>query len=395
MFTSFVNGVFAAGSLGDDLRQMWGSCVAIALTKAAGGYRPISMGNVVRRITGRAALHAHKLEILQRFCGVGGCTNLQLGCMSSNGSETVIHDLALHMELHPGHTLLHVDCANAFNTQHQFAFLEQVHVHFPALLPLAAQFYTHSSDLEGLLKEFPNVLVRAICDDVHLAGPDAEVAAAYLQMQKQMAAIGLLFRYSPRKTCCWSPSFPQGPSEADKAARAARSALPAATPRLAGGMHVLGSFVGTDDFVRAAALAHAEGADASSIRSAVDAVFLMAVSEARNPRDIAGTLLRVRLCGEQAVLPVPHCPPGPLPARCVPRGRAVGGRLRCLLQREPQHLWGRRHRRGAPGRRACPPAHVLGGVRPALRGDDQRRGVRRCVARRGACHCGCVLRRGA
>jgi hypothetical protein len=74
---------------------------------------------------------------------------------------------------------------------------------------------------------------------------------------------------------------------------ATRSALPAAMPRLAGGMHVLGSFIGTDDFVRAAALAHVEGADASSIRSAVDAVSLLAVSEARNPRDISGTLLRV------------------------------------------------------------------------------------------------------
>jgi len=147
--------------------------------------------------------------------------------------------------------------------------------------------------LEQLHKGLPDILVRAICDDVHLAGQDADVAAAYLQMQEQMAANGLLFRYGPRKTCCWSPSFPQGPSEADKAARAARSALPAAMPRLAGGMHMLGSFIGTDDFVRAAALAHVEGVDASSIRSAVDAVSLLAASEARNPRDVAGTLLRV------------------------------------------------------------------------------------------------------
>jgi hypothetical protein len=97
------------GSLDEDLRKMWGSCTTIALTKGAGGHRPISMGNVDRRITGRAALHAHKKEIETRFRGVGGCTNLQLGCMTSNGSEAVIHELALHMELHPDHTLLHAD----------------------------------------------------------------------------------------------------------------------------------------------------------------------------------------------------------------------------------------------------------------------------------------------
>ncbi len=67
--------------------------------------------------------------------------------MSPNGSETVIHDLALHMQLHPTHTLCHADVGNAFNTQNRFAFLEQVHEHFPELLALAAQFYTHESDL--------------------------------------------------------------------------------------------------------------------------------------------------------------------------------------------------------------------------------------------------------
>jgi hypothetical protein len=46
LFTMFVNGAFAAGSLDADLRQMWGSCSTITLTKDAGGHRPISMGNV-------------------------------------------------------------------------------------------------------------------------------------------------------------------------------------------------------------------------------------------------------------------------------------------------------------------------------------------------------------
>jgi hypothetical protein len=105
LLTTFVNGAFAAGLLDADLRQMWGSCSTIALTMDASGHRPISMGNVDRRVTGHAALHAHKEAIQKRFCGADNSTNLKLGCMSSNGSETVIHDLALHLKLHPDHAV--------------------------------------------------------------------------------------------------------------------------------------------------------------------------------------------------------------------------------------------------------------------------------------------------
>jgi hypothetical protein len=69
--------------------------------------------------------------------------------------------------------------------------------------------------------------------------------------------------------------------------------LAADVPRLAGGMHVLGSFIGTDEFVRTEAQAHVEGAGASSISSTTAAAALLAGSEARNPRDIAGMLLCV------------------------------------------------------------------------------------------------------
>ncbi len=51
--------------------------------------------------------------------------------------------------------------------------------------------------------------MRAICDDVHLAGPDGDVAEAYAYLQTELERIGLSLRYGDRKTCCWSPSFPQ------------------------------------------------------------------------------------------------------------------------------------------------------------------------------------------
>ncbi len=72
------------------------------------------MGSTIRRVAGRAFLQSGREAIQKRFRGPDGCTNLQLGCMTPNGSETVIHDLTLHMELNQTHTVLHADVSNAF-----------------------------------------------------------------------------------------------------------------------------------------------------------------------------------------------------------------------------------------------------------------------------------------
>ena len=98
-FTTWTNGALCTGMLPDNQREVWAAARSIALTKAAGGHRPISMGETVRRITGRAALHAHRADIQLRFRGKDNAANLQLGCMTPNGSETVVHDLQLHMQL--------------------------------------------------------------------------------------------------------------------------------------------------------------------------------------------------------------------------------------------------------------------------------------------------------
>jgi hypothetical protein len=244
LFTKWTNGAFCTGRLPSTHREAWAAARSIALTKPAGGHRPISMGDSARRATGRAALLTLKDDIQLRFRGEDFKDNLQLGCMTPNGSEHVIHDLQLHMELHPTHTLVHCDIGNAFNSQHRYAFLKQVHEHFPALLPLCAQFYAHESDLliwgkdgklrvlksrsgqqqgdtlgsflfclgihpilEAAHQKWPNLIIRAICDDIHLAGPDAEVAEAFVFMRDEVAQIGLEAKYGPKKTCCLVPAL--------------------------------------------------------------------------------------------------------------------------------------------------------------------------------------------
>jgi hypothetical protein len=135
--------------------------------------------------------------------------------------------------------------------------------------------------------------------------------------------MGLVLRYGARKTCCWSPAFPQGDSEAEIAERKTCSALPAAVLRLAGGMHVLGSFVGTDDFVIAEALRLVESDAPSSIATAARVVTLLAASATRNSRDIATALLRSCVVSKLTYL----CrTPGPAAGGGAPRPAAAGAR---------------------------------------------------------------------
>ena len=232
------------------------------------------------------------------------------------------------------HQGLHLDVKNAFNTQHRFAFLKEVYAHFPALLPLCAQFYSHESDLliwgkDGKVRvlksrsgqqqgdtlgsflfclgiqpilnavhaKWPGLLVRAICDDIHVAGPDAEVAQAFAFLRDELAKIGLELSYGPEKTCCLLPSLEDGDdaesSERRRLLGRYSSALPSDVVRLGGGMEVLGSFVGADEWVAAAVLAKVENlSDAKSIAYACAELSSLAASRALNARDVAGSLLR-------------------------------------------------------------------------------------------------------
>ena len=329
----------------DTLRGLWGACCTIALTKRGGGYRPISMGDVARRVAGRAALHRIKDTAAAHFRGDGDSHCLQLGCFSRSGSEHAIHDITLHLQLNPSHIVIHVDVANAFNSQQRFAFLMQVAEHFPELFQLACQFYMEPTDLlvwgtagadgtqplqrllstsgqqqgdtlgsflfaigtqpilQAVHAAHPNVLMRAICDDVHLVGAPEEVAAAFVQLRDGFAEQKLTLKYGPTKTCCWTPEFASaGPADMLRAAEAHRACiLPREITRLWGGMKTLGSFIGTDAYVAQEALNQVDcnrvdedgnKLSPESIRNVCDALTELAASACKNACDIAGHLLR-------------------------------------------------------------------------------------------------------
>ena len=102
LLTKFTNCIGAfSGTLPANLRELWAACRSLALEKPDEGHRPISMGDVARRVTGRAALSAHRDAIQLRFRDKDHALNLQLGCMSRNSSENVVDDLTLRAAPQP------------------------------------------------------------------------------------------------------------------------------------------------------------------------------------------------------------------------------------------------------------------------------------------------------
>ena len=283
---AFVNATFCRAQLPPALMNLWGSCNTVGLTKKDGGLRPISMGETLRRLTGKAA--AYQL----RETTSAHLRPFQWGVNTSRGCATIAHTARDYLRRHPDHVLLKLDIANAFNSQSRGAFLTAVATSFPELLPLAAQFYQMPTTLyirgkektctlqsvsgqqqgdtlgpllfalglqpvlEEVHKVFPGVIIRAYIDDIHLIGPDSDVAAAFALLRTHLSAQNLQVSFGASKTSAWSPAWETNPSRA--VTSAVLGPLPESSARVhqcIGGIKTLGTFIGTDSFVKAASMA--------------------------------------------------------------------------------------------------------------------------------------------
>jgi hypothetical protein len=288
-FTAFLN-VFTSGSLPPGLKTLWGSCNTIALSKAAGGYRPISMGETLRRILGRSASHQCTEDISTYF------EPLQLGVGVENGCEKIINTARALLIEHPEFVILACDVKNAFNSMSRDCFMRELmeQEQFRHLLPLVSQFYSSpgqcivrgargeygiiSSEsgqqqgdpvgnllfglglhpiLQSIHSEFSDmgVTIRAYIDDITLIGPEHAVKLAYVRLKEKLEAINLTMSFGTEakpKTCVWSPSW------TGKAAKGALCALPAEIIRCEHGVKVLGAYIGTDAYVQKNTLATIE-----------------------------------------------------------------------------------------------------------------------------------------
>jgi hypothetical protein len=110
--------------------------------------------------------------------------------------------------------------------------------------------------LKAVHAEHKGVIIRAYIDDIHIIGPDKDVAAAFAMLRGLLAKQNLNVSFGAAKTSAWSPAWETDPSRA--ATSAVLGPLLDTTERVhmcTGGIKTLGTFIGTDSFTESKCMA--------------------------------------------------------------------------------------------------------------------------------------------
>jgi hypothetical protein len=138
-----------AGKLDPVITEGLGSCTLIALAKPDGTIRPIAIGEVLRRLAGKAICYQLK-EVMRNFF-----FPFQYGVQTRGGCEQIVHTIRAHHYLNRNDVLLRIDCVNAFNRVSRRAFLQAIldNRQFSNIFPFVAQFYLPHSPLHVVGKD--------------------------------------------------------------------------------------------------------------------------------------------------------------------------------------------------------------------------------------------------
>jgi len=245
------------------------------------GVRPIAIGETWVRLAGLCAMAASP--------GIGpALAPLQLGVGVRGGSQCMGHAIRAGIAADPGCVTVQLDWRNAFNTVSRGAMLKAVAQRAPGLLPFAAWLYkqpgrlwiagappddnlllsergvrqgdpcgplffalTLQGPLEQVNARNPDAGALAYADDCNLQGPPAAVPRSVRMLKELGGHIGLTAGLD--KSCAYS--------EDTAAAAAVAAELDIAHKE--SGLMVVGTPVGTADFVAAHAHAAADAACAS------------------------------------------------------------------------------------------------------------------------------------
>ena len=116
-------------SLGDRVRSLLGCCRLIPLAKDTGKLRPISVGEILRRICGRIVLGKFRAKILTKM------EPHQLGVGTRCGGEVMSRAATLYLEAHPGHALVNTDQTAAFQRISRVCMFQEL-MEDPTLRPM-------------------------------------------------------------------------------------------------------------------------------------------------------------------------------------------------------------------------------------------------------------------
>ena len=196
----------------------------MALGKPAGGIRPIAVGEILRRLTGKCLMSVVREDARSYFWPV------QVGVGVPKGAEKAVHCVrawAHRNSAASDKVLLKLDFSNAFNCVSREVALSQARKHFPALAQWSMWCYREPSRLQfgehvlasssGVqqgdplgpplfagaiqplareLKASPLELAVQFLDDGVIAGDVPTVGAAVLGLERKAADIGLTLNLS-------------------------------------------------------------------------------------------------------------------------------------------------------------------------------------------------------
>ena len=98
--------------------------------KGEGAVRPIVIGEVIRRITGKCVVHVTKPDVIDT------CGSLQVCAGHKSGSEAAIYTMPNIFEADETNAVLLIDASNAFNVLNRAAALHNIQVLSPTLADL-------------------------------------------------------------------------------------------------------------------------------------------------------------------------------------------------------------------------------------------------------------------
>lgn len=317
--------LLASGSAHSAAAPLVAGANLVAIPKPQGGVRPIAIGEVLRRLTGKCLMELVRDDARSVFFPV------QLGVAAPSGSEVAVHCVRDWQRRHAGSAdkvLVKLDFANAFNTVSRQEVLSAACAHFPTLArwvnwcyggPSTLQFGSSAlqsaagvqqSDplgpllfsaalhpLAAELRAGPLDIAMFYLDDGVVAGDVAAVGAALKHIERRAAGIGLRLNLSKCEVVVPGPA-----TAADLSA-----ALPSPVlwgecggERVLHNFEFLGAAIGADDFVAA----HTEQ------RVSKAAALLDAIAELEDPQ-VALRLLRA-CAGHTRLLHSMRCnPPQP------------------------------------------------------------------------------------
>ncbi len=110
----------------------------LGIPKKGNDVRPIGVGSVYRKLASSIGFQRSQEFNPAHFHTV------QLA-LTRGGMEQIVHAFQLHIETHPDHDVFAIDADNAFNSANRYVGLQEVLHNYPALFPLMRDMYLDSS----------------------------------------------------------------------------------------------------------------------------------------------------------------------------------------------------------------------------------------------------------